>query len=187
VIHDVPGRLAEVLSTQPGRVLPSASIADRRPGAAGDLPALALSIDIERSDQLGLSRLVRASELLPDGSRVREDLRGLLVAGTVTFEVWASQSGAAAQLSRAVDLKLRAEQGALRERGFAVLRPSALEALEGVRHDAGVAAPFNAWRQRLAYRFALEWIEGGELSEGGRIDRIDVDLVEQEGESFSAA
>jgi hypothetical protein len=186
VIHDVTVRLAEVLSAQPSPVLPAASVAARRPAAAGDLPAVALSVAVERSDQLGLGRLVLASEQLPDGSRVREDLRGLLVAGMVTCEAWAGHSGAAAQLSRAVDLKFRTEQAALRERGFAVLRPSSLEAAEAGRHDAGVAAPFNAWRQETAYRFVLEWTEGGELTAGGRIQRIDVDLVEQEGESLSA-
>ena len=187
MIHDVTTRLAEVLSGQPAPVLPAASIGPRRPAAAGDLPLVALAVAVERSDQLGLGRLVRASEQLPDGSRVREDLRGLLVVGTVTCEAWAGQSGPTAQLLRAIDLKVRSQQGALRERGFVVLRPISLEALEAARHDAGVAAPFNAWRQQLAYRFVLEWIEGGELTAGGRIERIDVDLVEQEGESFSAA
>jgi len=174
-----------VLSAQPAPVLPSGSIAPRRPAAPGDLPAVALSVTAERSDELGFGRLVRGSDQLPD-ERTRDDVRGDRLAGTVVFEVWASQSGGAGQVARALETKLGGERAALRERGFAWLRPASLEPMESVRQDPGGASGFPAWRQRLAYRFLFESLEGGEIEDGGLIRRVDVDLVEQAGEDFSA-
>jgi hypothetical protein len=186
MIHDVTTRLAEVLSAQPAPVLPSASIAPRRPGAAGDLPAVALSVTADRSDELGFGRLVRGSDQLPDGSRTRDDVRGDRLAGTVVFEVWASQAGGASQVAHALETKLGGERAALRERGFAWLRPVSLEPMERVSQDPSGASTFPAWRQRLAYRFMFESLEGGELEDGGLIRLVDVDFVEQPGEDFAA-
>jgi hypothetical protein len=144
-----------------------------------------VSVTVDRAEQLGFARLVRGSEQLPDGSRTRDDVRGDRIAGTVEFEVWAGQSNGADQLSRALDQKLRSEGAALRELGFARLLPAALDAMESLRHDPGVATAFNAWRQRLAYRFVFDWLEGGDLTDGGVIERVDVDVVDPR-ESFSA-
>jgi hypothetical protein len=185
VIHDVTTRLAEVLSTQPGRVLPAASIAPRRPGASADLPAVALSVNVDRAEQLGFGRLVRGSEQLPDRSRTRDDVRGDRIAGTLEFEVWAGQASGAETVARALEAKIRGQEPALRERGFSMLRPAALGAMESLRHDPGVTSAFNAWRQRLAYRFVFDWLEGGELTDGGLIERVDVDVVDPPQESFS--
>jgi hypothetical protein len=184
VIHDVAARLTEALSAPPAPLLPSASIAPRRPAASGDLPAVAISVTVERAEELGWGRLVRGSDLLPDG-REREDYRGERLAGTVGFEVWAGQATAAGQLSRDLDAKLRSVRATLRERGFALLRPAALEAMEGLRHEGGTGAAFTAWRQRLAYRFVYEGVEGGALTAAGVIRRVDVGVDEWD-ESFTA-
>jgi hypothetical protein len=186
VIHDVATRLAEVLAAQPAPVLPAASIAARRPAATAELPAVALTITADRGDELGFGRVVRGSEQLPGGDQMREDLHGDWFAGTVTFEIYATAADAAAALTRAVDRKLGGSRAALRERGFSVLRPVELAPMESAREEPGGAAAFNAWKQRLAYRFAFERIDGGELTDSGLIDRVDVDLVEQPTEeSFS--
>jgi hypothetical protein len=185
VIHDLAARLTEVLSGQPAPVLPSASIAPRRPGASGDLPAVAMSITVDRAEQAGFARLVRGSEQLPDGTRTRDDTRGDRIAGTVAFEVWAGQATGAANVARALETKLRSQEAALRERGFSMLRPAALDAMESLRHEPGVTSAFNAWRQRLAYRFVFDLLEGGELVDGGVIERVDVDVVDPPQESFS--
>jgi hypothetical protein len=174
-----------VLSAQPGRVLPSGSIGPRRPGASADLPAVALSVSVDVAESLGFARLVRGSEQLPDGSRTREDVWGDRLAGTVAFEVWADQATSAATLSRALETRLRTHDAALRERGISMLRPSALDAMESLRHDPGVTSAFGAWRQRLVYRFVFDWLEGGELTDGGLIERVDVDVVDPPQESFS--
>ncbi len=188
MIHEVVTRLAQVLSASPDPVLPAASIGPHRPAAAGDLPILALSVTVEHGGQLGLARLVRGSQLLDGGSRVREDFVGLLLSGTVGFEAWANRADATVQISRAVEAKLGAAEPALRERGFALLRPSVLEPADAVAREGGAGAPFRAWRQHLACAFVFEWIEGGEETGGGLIERVEVDLPQQRpDESFSVA
>jgi hypothetical protein len=183
-MHVVADRLAEVLAGSPAPVLPASSIAARRPTATGHLPAISISIVAHRDDELGFGRLVRASELLPDGVRMREDVLGDRVAGVMTLDVWATRSQQVDELSRAVDAKLRAARATLRGRGFVSVRPAALEAMELVTHAHEGGQAFAPWRQRLAYRFTFEQIEGGIVDGGGVIGRVDVDVVEAQ-ESFS--
>jgi hypothetical protein len=179
----VADRLAEVLAAQPGRVLPSGSIAARRPASAAELPAIAISVEATRADELGLGRLVRGSELLADGARMREDVLGERFGGTLELTVWAADAAAAESLARAAAAKLHAARAALRERGFAVLRPVALHAMERLRPEPA-GAPFTPWSQRLAYRFTFDLVEGGIVAGGGVIRRIDVDTDEAT-EAFS--
>jgi hypothetical protein len=64
-------------------------------------------------------------------------------------------------------------------------QPASLEPVENIRHDPPVGSPFSVWKQRLGYKFAFEAEEGGELSSGIPIKRIDVDMDEHIVESFS--
>jgi hypothetical protein len=179
----VADRLTEVLAAAPGPVLPSGSIAPRRPASAGELPAIAISVEASRADELGLGRLLRGSELLPDGTRMREDLLGERFVGTVELTAWAADATAADRLSRAAAAKLSSARATLRERGFAVLRPTALHAMER-QPPAPAGSPFTPWSQRLAYRFAFDLVEGGIVAGGGVIRRVDVE-TDQPAEAFS--
>ena len=176
-MHAIADRLAEVLAASPAPVLPAGSIAARRPGATGDLPAIAISVEAGRADELGLGRLLRGSELLGDGAQMREDVLGERFAGTLDVTVWAADATQVDGLSRAAARKLRGARQALRDRGFATLRPVALGTIERLAPPPA-GAPFTPWLQRLAYRFDFELVESGVVPGGGVIRRIDVETAE---------
>lgn len=171
--------LAEVLSRAPEPVLPVGSIGPRRPSAGGEMPAIAVSLTVDRVQSLGLGRLVRSWDQLPDGDSIREETRGDRYEGVVALEVWAGSFAQARGLSQSIESRLARERGLLREKGFAALRPAGLDAAENVSHQAGVNAAFPAWRQRVAYRFVFETREGGDITSGGIIERVDVGMSER--------
>jgi hypothetical protein len=171
--------LAEVLSRAPEPVLSSGSIGSRRPSTGGEMPAIAVSLTVERVESLGLGRLIRSWDQLPDGNSVREETRGDRYEGLVALEVWAGSFAQARGLSQSIEARLGRERGLLREKGFAALQPAGLDAAENITHQAGVNAAFPAWKQRVAYRFVFETREGGDITSGGIIERVDVDVSER--------
>src|SRR5829696_7918504 len=116
-MHDVAAGLTAVLSAPPSGLLPAASITARRPSASGELPSVAISISVDRAEDLGFGRLVRTSYELPGGDSHRDDQHGDRLGGTVTFEVWAGQAVRADELARGLDTRLRGGRPALRARG----------------------------------------------------------------------
>jgi hypothetical protein len=115
----------------------------------------------------------------------RDDILGDRYRGELTLELWARNLGEADDLSRRLQARLKSNRPLLRQTGFLILQPARLEPLEQVQHDPPAGSPFSAWRQRLGYRFAFECEEGGELSSGVPIKRIDVSTDQQVVESFS--
>jgi hypothetical protein len=149
------------------------------------MPAISVSLTLDESAALGLGRLVRSWDQLPGGDTIREETRGDRYRGLLSLEVWATTFAQASTISRNLQARLAGEAGLLRQKGFVTLQPAGLEAAENVMRPATTTASFSAWRQGVAYRFAFEVQEGGELRTGEPIERIDVDLVEPP-ESFVA-
>lgn len=173
---EVPARLTEVLAAAPA-VLSSGSIGARLPSNGGEMPSIAISVAIDTSDSLGLGRLIRGWDEIPESESVRDELRGDRYAGVVSLEVWGTTFAQVAGISQNLELRLDGERTLLREKGFVDLRPAGLAPAENVMHPAATSAAFAAWKQRLAYRFVFETREGGEPIDDGRIKEIDVDLV----------
>jgi hypothetical protein len=178
MMAEVASNLAEILAHSPDAVLPLGSIGPRVPSNGGELPSIAISLTLDSSVSLGLGRLVRSWDQLPDGDTVREETRGDRYQGIVSLEIWAGSSGQAAAISQSLEARLERDRLPLRDRGFVALQPAGFAAAENVMHPPATSAAFAAWKQRLAYRFVFETREGGELASGERIARIDVDLVE---------
>ena len=114
----------------------------------------------------------------------RDEIRALRYNGTLTLEVWAGSFEAADTIARRLQDRLRTQPSLLREKGFARLRPASLAPAQNSQHDPLGNAAFSAWRQKLGYVFTFEAEEGGELSSGGIIERIDVDMNDALPESF---
>ncbi|MGQ0643059.1 MAG: hypothetical protein ACT4P6_20120 [Gemmatimonadaceae bacterium] len=104
----------------------------------------------------------------------REPLRAELQRGALHLELWTSSAGQATTL--AARLQDRCAAPGSRTYGFIRLDAQAVEPAESLQHSSGVAGAFVAWRQRLAYAFAHEFIAGGEDSGGAAIRRIDVTM-----------
>ncbi len=115
----------------------------------------------------------------------RDEVLGQRYSGAVTLEFWGTDADEVGDLSRSVEAKLRNRLVLLRQKGFSSLRPKRLEAAEGLRVDPPQGSPFGAWKQRAEYRYAFEAEEGGELSSGVAIERIDVDVDDHLEEQFS--
>jgi hypothetical protein len=183
MLTDVATRLSEVLSASPDAVLPSGSIAARRPSNLSEIPAIAVSLTVDEFEALGLGRLIRSWDQLPGGDTVREDTRGDRYRGVVSLEIWADSFDQANTISRSLQARLARDATLLREKGFVRLQPAGFEAAESVTGPGPTG--FTAWRQSVSYRFAYEELEGGEVRAGEPIERIGVDLVEPP-ESFAA-
>jgi hypothetical protein len=177
MMAQVSTRLTEVLAAAPA-VLSSGSIGARLPSSAGEMPAIAISLTIDSSDSLGLGRLIRGWDEIPETETVRDELRGDRYDGVVSLEVWGSSFNQVAGISQSLEVRLDGDRSLLREKGFLSLRPAGLAPAESVLHPAAASAAFAAWKQRLDYRFVFETREGGEPIDDGRIKEIDVDLVE---------
>jgi hypothetical protein len=115
----------------------------------------------------------------------RDEILGDNFSGTMLFEVWGSSFTEADGISRRLQSKLSTDRSALRSRGFLQIRPAALEPIENVLHTPPVGSTFPVWKQKLEYRFAFESEEGGELSTGPPIKRVDVGIDSQFAELFS--
>jgi len=115
----------------------------------------------------------------------REDIRVERYDGVVLLEIWASNSDQVDEIARRLQDKLQSDRAGLRRRGFLKLRPIALSPIENQEQSPPTGSAFRVWKQRLEYRLVFEAPEGGELSGGARIRRIDVDADGHLVESFS--
>lgn len=117
----------------------------------------------------------------------RDEILGDRFRGAMVFELWGNSFSEVDGLSRRLQLKLGADRAALRRKGFLRVAPAALEPVENAVHTPPVGSAFPVWRQRLEYTFAFESEEGGEVSSGLPIKRIDVEVDDQLVESFTVS
>lgn len=115
----------------------------------------------------------------------RDEILGRRFRGAMVFELWGNSFSEVDTMSRRLQLKLSSDPAALRRRGFLLVAPAALDPAENVTHAPPVGSAFPVWKQRLEYAFAFEAEEGGEVSGGVPIKRIDVDMDEEFAESFT--
>ena len=115
----------------------------------------------------------------------RDEVLGDRFRGTMIFELWGSAFAEVEALSRRLQAKLSSDPATLRQKGFLRVAPAGLEPVENVMHTPTVGTAFPVWTQRLEYSFAFEAEEGGEVSSGLPIKRIDVELDDQLVESFT--
>lgn len=106
----------------------------------------------------------------------RDDIVGERYSGLISLEVWSARADQATTMSKNLQDRLLQGNGDLREKGFMKLQPAALEPLETVQYAPPTGSPLQVWKQRMSYRFAFEAEEGGEISDGLPIKRIDVDI-----------
>ena len=115
----------------------------------------------------------------------RDEILGDKYSGNISIEVWENSFNLARDLSRRLQDKLKTDRALLRDKGFQSLQPLSLGAIENVSQVTTVGSAFSAWKQKLEYRFAFEAEDGGELSSGVPIKRIDVDMDDFIVEEFS--
>jgi len=117
--------------------------------------------------------------------RWRDDIEPQHLAGSMLLEVWGASAAETEDVSRRLQARLRTARALLKEKGFLRVSSSRLEAMEGVLLSPPVGSALPVWRQRLEYRFAFEGADGGAVSSGGPIRRIDVGVDDGIGELFS--
>ena len=114
----------------------------------------------------------------------RDDIRALRYNGTLHLTVWAGTFATVDTIARRLQDRLRTEPSLLQDKGFVQLRPASLAPALEAQHEPPGGAAFSAWQQTLEYVFTFEGEEGGELSSGGTIERVDVDMNGALPESF---
>jgi hypothetical protein len=140
-------------------VVAAGRVGSRRPIAPGDLPAIVITVAVDAARE----RWPRN----PDRDRY---------AGVMALDVWAASATETDTIARKLQQRVHDGRNELRAQGFASCTPSALEALEDVRQQPASGSPFNAFRQRIAFRFAFESTLVPIDSDGGPIKQIDVAL-----------
>lgn len=116
---------------------------------------------------------------------LRDDVTCARFAGAMRLEVWGSTASDVETIARTVQARVSRGRALFRQRGFARLSSSRLDPLEQVLIPSASASPIPAWRQGLEYAFAFEARDGGAVSAGGRIQRIDVAARGDVSEMFS--
>ncbi|MCI0486804.1 MAG: hypothetical protein L0229_09410 [Blastocatellia bacterium] len=115
----------------------------------------------------------------------RDEILGDRYSGSMAIEIWAGSFTQADDLSRKLQDILKSSRARLREKGFFMLNPLSLGTIENTLRTPPLGSPFPVWKQEIGYVFAFEAEEGGELSGGIPIERINVDMDDQIAESFS--
>ena len=115
----------------------------------------------------------------------RDEILGDRYNGMMILEIGASSFNEVDGISRRLQNKVKSNRAELRQRGFMKFQPASLEPAENILHAPPVGSPFSVWKQKLGYKFTFETEEGGELSSGIPIKRIDVDMDEDIVEAFS--
>lgn len=114
----------------------------------------------------------------------RDEISGDRYAGTMLVEMFASSAAAVGELSRRVQARIQTQPDLARRKGFMKLQPAGLDPAESVVIVATAGSPFALWKQGVRYRFVFEGEEGGEVSSGVPIKRIDLNVKRPE-EAFS--
>lgn len=115
----------------------------------------------------------------------REDISARQAAGSMGLEVWANSPENTAQISQKLQNKIVSHRTGLRQKGFFIIAPQSLQPIENFSIKPQTGSPFSVWAQKLAYRFVFESIDGGELSSGGIIKQIDIEVDNNLDETFS--
>ena len=115
----------------------------------------------------------------------RDEILGDIFRGQIAMELWAGTINQSRDLSRRLQDKLKSERSLLRGKGFVDLKPVALRPAENISHVPVAGSAFPVWIQTLEYGFTFEAEDGGELSSGIPIKRIDVDVDDFIVEQFS--
>ena len=115
----------------------------------------------------------------------RDEILGDKYSGNISIEVWENSFNLVRALSRKLQDKLQTDRALLRAKGFQSLQPLSLGTIENVLQAVTAGSAFAAWRQKLEYKFAFEAEDGGELSSGVPIKRIDVEMDDFIVEEFS--
>jgi hypothetical protein len=114
-----------------------------------------------------------------------DEIFGLRATGEVTAEVWTDSFITADEISRGMQRRTQRDLDLLRQKGFLRLVPALVGPIERHLHSPPSVAPFQVWKQALTYRFTFEIEEGGEISSGIPINRIDVDMRGAQREKFN--
>jgi hypothetical protein len=115
----------------------------------------------------------------------RDEILGDTFRGQIAMEVWANNLNQSRELSCRLQDKLRSDRALLRSKGFVGLKPAAMRAAENFSQVPVTGSAFPVWIQTLEYGFTFEAEDGGELSSGIPIKRIDVDMDDFIVEQFS--
>jgi hypothetical protein len=115
----------------------------------------------------------------------RDEILGDTFRGQISLEIWTNTINQSRDLSRKLQDKLKLERALLRGKGFVDLKPVALSPVENLSHSPVVGSAFPIWIQTLEYGFMFEGEDGGELSSGIPIKRVDVDMDDFIVEQFS--
>jgi hypothetical protein len=115
----------------------------------------------------------------------RDEILGDIFRGQIAMEVWANNANQSREVSRKLQDKLKTARTLLRNKGFVDLKPAALRPAENLAHVPVVGSAFPVWIQTLEYKFTFEAEDGGELSSGIPIKRIDIDMDDFIVEQFS--
>lgn len=162
-----------VIAAAPNAVVAETRAGARMPAGASDLPAIAVSVAVEKTTGTGFGRFVRTIAATPPDAETA-DVFGDRYSGTLSLQVCAASAAATADLSRRLQERLRPGP-MLKQAGFARLVPASLECISGTSVQPATGSPFGFWVQRLTYGFTFEHEERSEPTSGGRIARIDVD------------
>lgn len=114
----------------------------------------------------------------------RNEILGENYQGLINLEIWANSFNETYEISHRLQNKLKSSRYILRQKGFVQLKPDRLDPAENVQHNPPSGSSFSVWKQKLCYWFAFEYEEGGELSSGIPIKRIDVDIDRHINESL---
>jgi hypothetical protein len=115
----------------------------------------------------------------------REDIRADRFSGLVTLEAWASSFNELNGIVHRSLAKLRGSPEALRQKGFQRFLPAGLSPASQTRWELAVGTAVLVCRQVMEFRFTVEIEQGGEISSGGIIRRIDVAMDDTVNEQFA--
>jgi hypothetical protein len=115
----------------------------------------------------------------------REDIRAERFSGHVTLEAWASSFTDLDGIVQRSLAKLSGVPEALRHQGFQRFVPAGLSPATQTRWEPAVGTAALVCRQMMEFRFTAEIEQGGEISSGGVIRRIDVAMDDTVDEQFS--
>jgi hypothetical protein len=115
----------------------------------------------------------------------RDDITAERFSGTMGLEIWAADASEADTLFKWLDSKVSKNGMDLRQKGFMVFLPRQLEPSQSLQHQPAFGAAFPVWKQKVGYHFVFEGEEGGEISSGAPIGRVDVKMDDNFVETFS--
>jgi hypothetical protein len=174
-MNDVVDGFARLLAAGTTPVVAVTQVGARRPAQPGDLPFVAVALELDEPRGRGLGRLIEGER---PGARLGDPPLGerpcLPFTGLAALELWAASDRTVTDGARRIGERL-ADRAATRQHGFLRLEPARLAPAEHATRPASAGSDFSAWSQRLEYRFHFELATEPEDG-GGIIGRVDVDM-----------